>query len=344
MQEITANPPETEVRSAEQQIVEPIDIARVTENIDEMTKRSREMDDNFIRAGANRNENEEDETGEKGETGIVQESASCTNAITDDSALRLERKISISNPRRASKEEPRKDDPAKTTQISPEEKSIVNFEKTREDDVASAKKYCEIEAEVVVELRRDSGGEKIEIIKEVDVSSDATERPLTRRKSSGNLSRSDSFSVKEEIEKIERQIKLLEEGKQRDNEAEINETIDRSDARSSLQETRKNFFRNMFDEDRVKVELRELPREQNDIKVVRLEDPPVAIDGPREPVKVIELHISEPIKRRPSIVGDREVNPIPKPRRHSNLGLESKESRLRDRGEDDTDDKRGNSL
>ena len=203
--------------------------------------------------------------------------------------------------------------------------------------------------EVEVELRRnpESIG-SVEIIKEVGIHSSNEEFPLSRHESSGNLSRSDSFSVKEAIEKINRQIKLLEGKKapsRRSSADEIREAYDRTGSRMSLQETRKNFFRNMVDESNVKVELKELPRAQNDAKIVRLEDPPVAVEGPKEPVKIIELHISEPIKQKPGIIGDRDVNPIPKPRRHSNLGLECKEvHRTQERCEDDDDEKLGNSL
>lgn len=60
--------------------------------------------------------------------------------------------------------------------------------------------------------------------------------------------------------------------------------------------------------------------------MVRLNDSPIPVIAPREPVKVIELHISEPIRRKPEILED--VNPIPKPRRHSALNLNDSQSNM----------------
>lgn len=174
--------------------------------------------------------------------------------------------------------------------------------------------------------------EKLEIIKDVDQESD--EVCLRKKDSSDMLTRSDSFSVKEEIEKIEKQIKALES---RNKTSKEQETIDNdachddqvTNTRLSIQTNRRHFFENMVDSPSgpIKLEFKKLPCEQKDIHIVRLTDPPIPVAAPRDAVKVIELHISEPIRHKPELLD--EVNPIPKPRRHSALSLKDiPESRL----------------
>jgi hypothetical protein len=168
---------------------------------------------------------------------------------------------------------------------------------------------------VNVEYERTSQ-ENIEIIKDADLEYDE----VNLRTKDSVLSRSDSFSVKEEIEKIERQIKALES---KETSKEMDDAYDDSatSTRLSIQANRRNFFENMVDgpSGPIKLEFKQLPREQTDIHVVKLTDQPLPVALPREPVKGIELHISEPIRHKPELL--EEVNPIPKPRRHSALSL-----------------------
>jgi len=191
---------------------------------------------------------------------------------------------------------------------------------------------------VNIEYNRTSQ-EKIEIIKDVDSESD--EVCLRKKDSSGTLTRSDSFSVKEEIEKIEKQIKALEsrnkaskEQENIDNDACHDQDHDQvTNTRLSIQTNRRHFFENMVDSPSgpIKLEFKKLPCEQKDIHIVRLTDPPIPVAAPRDAVKVIELHISEPIRHKPELLD--EVNPIPKPRRHSALSLKDiPESRLSKNG------------
>lgn len=167
--------------------------------------------------------------------------------------------------------------------------------------------------------------EKIEIIKDV-VDPESDEVCLRKKDSSGILTRSDSFSVKEEIEKIEKQIKALEsrnkasiEQEKIDNDTCPDDQV--TNTRLSIQTNRRHFFENMVDSSSgpIKLEFKKLPVEQKDIHIVRLTDPPVPVAAPRDAVKVIELHISEPIRHKPELLD--EVNPIPKPRRNSALSL-----------------------
>ncbi|XP_077260001.1 uncharacterized protein LOC143896212 [Temnothorax americanus] len=189
--------------------------------------------------------------------------------------------------------------------------------------------------------------EKIEIIKDIDEESGEVCPRI--KGSSSTLSRSDSFSVKEEIEKIEKQIKALESknaSKEQENIDDMYQDDSITSTRLSIQATRRHFFENMVDgpSGPIKLEFKKLPREQKDIHVVRLTDPPIPVAASRDPVKVIELHISEPIRHKPELLD--EVNPIPKPRRHSALSLrDTSESRLKDESKNlKDDDKRGKSF
>ncbi|XP_043280282.1 uncharacterized protein [Venturia canescens] len=331
-----ARAPEADVSKTE---VEIVDIARVTENIDEMTKRSRELDDNVESTCSTR----------------------ASNGVDDEKAREQSEGANKFSPDEKTEEALRMDDEGET-ESRKSSTQVVEIEDGKAEETSESvtspeegrSKSCELkddneqkknEVDVGVELRRRSDDRAIETLKEAEVYSSTEEFTLTRRKSSGNLSRSSSFSVKDEIEKIERQIKILESTKARDSsDEEVSDNFERAGTRMSLRETRNNFFRELTENDRVKVQLKELPREQNDIRIVRIEDPPISTDGPTEPVKIIELHISEPIRQKPAIIVDRDINPIPKPRRHSNLDIVNKESRVKARREKEDEEKRGNSL
>lgn len=200
--------------------------------------------------------------------------------------------------------------------------SVIEDYKESEKDFEQSKKE---EGDIHVEYCRTSQ-KNIEIIKDVDQTNslELDDISLRRKSSSSTLSRNDSFSVKDEIEKIEKQIKALETKNASKNCSE------EKNIRNSIQENRRHFFQNMVetdnDKDPIKIEFKEFPKEQKDIHVVRLNDSPIPVIAPREPVKVIELHISEPIRRKPEILED--VNPIPKPRRHSALNLNDSQSNM----------------
>lgn len=286
-----------EVPNIELQIVEPSDIARVTENIDEMTKKSKILDQ---------------------EEATDTEKKSTEESTTEDAIKCTENKEKI-------------EDSCKKEECTDEncvEKEESSTRKDQEDEENTEKK----KEDVHIEYHRTSQ-ENVEIIKDVEQvnsSSELEDVCLRRKSSSGGLSRSDSFSVKDEIEKIEKQIKALE------TRNASNESTDEKDSndsheniRQSIQANRRHFFQNMVenenDKSAIKIEFKEFPREQKDIRVVRLESP-VPTVAPREPVKVIELHISEPIKQKAKILED--VNPIPKPRRHSSLNLNESQSNV----------------
>lgn len=185
--------------------------------------------------------------------------------------------------------------------------------------------------------------ENIEIIKDTELECDE----INLRTKGSALSRSNSFSVKEEIEKIEKQIQALESKEAASLEMDDMYHDDLTNTRLSIQANRRHFFENMVDgpSGPIKLEFKQLPREQTDIHVVKLTDLPMPVAMPREPVKVIELHISEPIRHKPELLD--EVNPIPKPRRHSALSLkdESEIRHLKDeKGSSENHDKRGKSF
>ncbi|XP_017884639.1 uncharacterized protein LOC108627739 [Ceratina calcarata] len=168
--------------------------------------------------------------------------------------------------------------------------------------------------DVQIEYRRNSQ-ENIEIIKDVD------NVCFQKKGSTSSLSRNDSFSVKEEIEKIEKAIKELESANLSD--SKMSEENGQENRRHLILENRRHFFQNMVGNEKnpIKIEFKEFPREQKEIRVVRLNESPVPEVTPRDPVKVVELHISEPIRQRPEILED--VNPIPKPRRYNSLNLKN---------------------
>lgn len=300
----------TETPSVELQIVEPSDIARVTENIDEMTKKSKDLVE-----GVDTDEKEEvSEERKEGEslTSVTDASSSTEATTTKDSPVEsakvnIEEKPPSEGAERA---EEKSDTELRSSPTKDEEKS------ENKDTEALEEATEKVEEDVQVEYRRNSR-QNVEIVKEVEELATSEEVCLRRKSSSDSLSRSDSFSVKEEIEKIEKQIKALEA------RSSVKESEDDQigNTRLSLQANRRHFFQNLVDteKDAIKIEIKEFPREQKDIHVVRLNDSPVPVPAPREPVKVIELHISEPIRRKAEILED--VNPIPKPRRHSALSL-----------------------
>lgn len=86
--------------------------------------------------------------------------------------------------------------------------SVIEDYKESEKDFEQSKKE---EGDIQVEYCRTSQ-KNIEIIKDVDQTNslELDDISLRRKSSSSTLSRNDSFSVKDEIEKIEKQIKALE--------------------------------------------------------------------------------------------------------------------------------------
>lgn len=342
----------------ELQIVEPSDIAKVAETIDEMTKKSKELGDLPVGDEIKPAECEKVEPGDA----LENESAS-ENVEKPLENEKLVVEDTLEKAETSSVEKPEQIEPeASTESDSKDEIRVKNnseHQKSMEKDTDSTEvKSKETEAKdgeeenIKIEYRRTSQ-ENLEIIKDVNEinSTDELEEVCLRRKSSsGTLSRSDSFSVKEEIEKIERQIKALEtRSSSKDSSSEGNTDELNTSSRQSIQANRRHFFQNMVDDENgkasVKIEFKELPREQKDIHVIRLTDPPVPVAAPRDPVKVIELHISEPIKQKPEILDD--VNPLPKPRRHSALNLNGSQTSMVSREERqnfESSDKRGKSF
>lgn len=316
----------TETTNVELKIVEPIDIARVPENIDEMTKKNCEL-----KGGKSVKENilqeKEEQTELSSKITIITSSDDIRKIVVTDNAIDDVKE--------------RDDSEAKIAQSADETFKQVeteNVEETSNEPVVEEKKDDSIN----VEYQRMSQ-EKIEIIKNTS----EEEVSLRRKDSSSTLSRSDSFSVKEEIEKIERQIKALE-SKNGCKEYDQEEDNALTSPRLSIQANRQHFFENMVSNGQsgVKIEFKELPREQKDIHVIRLTDAPLPVAASREPVKVIELHISEPIRHKPELLN--EVNPIPKPRRHSAFSLndmsESRHSKENENESSEQSDKRGKSF
>lgn len=285
-----------------------MDIARATENIDDLTKKSKDLDEKLS------------EVKEKSKVSIPKGAQPSEEAATKNSSTEVvEINTEILNKENTCTEKEPND--VVEVEIAERKSSTSEGQKIlqKEDFKKPVKKDGE---EIQVEYRRASQ-ENIEIIKDIDQVNSLSELDnvcLRRKSSSSSLSRSSSFSVKDEIEKIEKQIKALEtKNASKDSSDERNNL--QENVRHSIQENRRHFFQNMVDnendKDAIKIEFKELPREQKDIHVVRLNDSPVPTIAPREPVKVIELHISEPIRQKPEILED--VNPIPKPRRHSAL-------------------------
>ncbi|XP_076233886.1 uncharacterized protein LOC143178862 isoform X2 [Calliopsis andreniformis] len=294
----------SEAPSVELQIVEPTDIGRVTENIDEMTKKSKEeqpseITENPVESNQNDTEILERTTIKDNLVGSVENTThdvdkSCTEE-TCTKEYSVEREQSESKDSITENEE-------KLTKADCKEPTNENKE------------------DIQIEYRRTSQ-ENIEIIKDIDQvnSPEELEEVCLRRKSSSDtLSRSDSFSVKDEIEKIERQIKALESKNASRNSSEEKDMESlQANTRQSIQANRRHFFENMVENENNKV-------------------------SPRKPVKVIELHISEPIRQKPEILKD--VNPIPKPRRHSALNLNTSQSDVLNEEKKNYESARGKSF
>lgn len=312
-----------ETSKFELQITEPIDIARDTEDIDKM-KRTCEKSNEI----SPQKEEKQTELYRK----IVEDISS--NNITKNIELNETCDISRNyNSERKEKKDPSEEKIAlNSDEISEKMESETKVNKNSNKEQSSIIAKDSIEKDLVdIEYRRASQ-EKIEIIKDIDQEFD--EVCLRKKDSSSTLSRSDSFSVKEEIEKIERQIKALESknvSKEQENIDDTYEDDPITSTRLSIQANRRQFFENMVDgpSGPIKLEFKKLPCEQKDIHVIRLTDPPIPVATSRDPVKVIELHISEPIRHKTELLD--EVNPIPKPRRHSALSLrDTSESKSKD--------------
>ncbi|XP_012233674.2 uncharacterized protein [Linepithema humile] len=314
--------PTSEKSIIELQITEPI--ARAAENIEEVTKKS------YGESNENSPQKEQ-----------KQVELSTENVLSNDSVVKNE---TCENSQCVSDMKEKEDSSVEKVTCNPDEKLGRITSEAKDDKEKESNKEQLNNAEnstenfVNVEYERMSQ-EKIEILKDADLECDE----VNLRIKGSALSRSDSFSVKEEIEKIERQIKELESKEASMDHDDHDDTV--TNTRLSIQANRRHFFENMVDgpSGPIKLEFKQLPREQTDIHVVRLTDLPVAM--PRDPVKVIELHISEPIRHKPELLD--EVNPIPKPRRHSALSLkdESETRHLKDEGSSsENHDKRGKSF
>ncbi|XP_031829631.1 uncharacterized protein LOC116425710 [Nomia melanderi] len=338
VEKVETNEKITEAPNIELQIVEPSDIARVAENIDEMTKKSKDID--------NEVGNEVDDKKER-LTESATDTAQSAEEITEKDTLKpVETDVEETAKPPVEVNCTEETVEVQQTEVNDSTTEKEEPERTDSKETDSKEPTNKDEEEVQVEYRRNSQ-DNVEIIKEVDelLPSELEEVRLRRKSSLDSLSRSDSFSVKDEIEKIERQIKALEA---RSASKESTENLDDQygDTRQSLQANRRHFFQNMVDTDKeaIKIEFKEFPREQKDIHLVRLNDSPVPVAASREPVKVIELHISEPIKQKAEIVED--INPIPKPRRHSALSLTDSRSNsvISTEGRKGRDEARGKSF
>lgn len=316
----------------ELQIIEPIDVTKTTENIDEMTKKNCEE----LNEKSTQKEEKQDE--------LLLKTAEDT--LSDDIAKNIAKNETCEVLKDCAPEVNEKKDPSEESSACNSDRTLAKVETKVEQETNTIIEDPIEKDPVNIEYNRTSQ-EKIEIIKDVDPESDDV--CLRKKDSSDTLTRSDSFSVKEEIEKIEKQIKALEsknkasiEQEQIDNDAGHDDQV--TNTRLSIQTNRRNFFENMVDSPSgpIKLEFKKLPCEQKDIHIIRLTDPPVPVAASRDAVKVIELHISEPIRHKPELLD--EVNPIPKPRRHSALNLRDvSESRLSKNGNKSLEDngKRG---
>jgi len=279
--------------------LQTIDIVKVTENIDEMTKKSCEEE---LNEKSSRDKEEETQPYSKNVEDVptsddIKKNETC-KIPKDCIETKKHESLELGNSSHNSDESSEKSE--QMEEESKETRSICITANSIENDSMN------------VEYER-SSQEKLEIIKDIDQDSDEV---CVKEKCS--LSRTNSFSVKEEIEKIERQIKALESRKEQESIDDAHHGDTATNAKSSIQANRRHFFEDIMDGP-IKLEFKKLPCEQKDIHVVRLTDPPTPIAAPRDPVKVIELHISEPIKCKPELVD--EINPIPKPRRHSAFSL-----------------------
>jgi len=285
--------------NTEFQIIDTIDIIKVTENIDEMTKKSCEEKPN---QKSSQDKEEQIKLYSKNIEDV---------SISDD----VEKNEICKIPKDCIETEKQESSSELGSFSHNSDESSKKFEQMEEESKETRSNVTadSIEKDSVnVEYERTSQ-EKLEIIKDID--QDSNEACLKKKDS---LSRTNSFSVKEEIEKIEKQIKALESRKEQESIDDAHHNDLATSTKSSIQVNRRHFFQDIMDGP-IKLEFKKLPCEQKDIHVVRLTDPPTPMAAPRDPVKVIELHISEPIKCKPELLDD--INPIPKPRRHSALCL-----------------------
>ncbi|XP_033226216.1 protein piccolo-like isoform X2 [Belonocnema kinseyi] len=255
---------------------------------------------------------------------IEEQSLQKSSPSPEDSKLEILKEAEVKIPEiKNSKDLPKDSEVETSPSVKPESEESAKLEREETPEKVT----------VEIEFRREADS-PLEIFKEITPPEDL------KKKKSPAISRSNSFCVKEEIEKIEKQIKELESKNLVRRHSEDSTDRNSYNARLSIQENRRHFFQDLVDNpEGVKVELKELPREQKDIHIIRLTDPPVPVEAPKESVKVIELHISEPIRQWPEVVLD---NPLPKPRRGSALGLERKPS-IRDLDQEDPHPK-GSSL
>ncbi|XP_043463893.1 uncharacterized protein LOC122499538 [Leptopilina heterotoma] len=262
-------------------IPDPLEISRVAEDIEELTKKTQTDED------------------------VNQPKESSPIEKNVDISPKLEITIeNIKNSKESSK--------------SPTELSSIEIKDENTSNNSQEESNSKKDEIIEVELRKKSE-ETLEIIKEITPSENDDADDL-KKKNKSTLSRSNSFCVKDEIEKIEKKLNKLET--RRKSEDSINHNS--PSGRFAIEENRRHFFQDLVnDPTGVKVEIKELPREQNNCHVIRLTDPPIPIEAPQEPVKIIELHIEEPIRKKPEILAD---NPIPKPRRSSALSLERQPS------------------
>ncbi|XP_043669427.1 CUE domain-containing protein 5-like isoform X2 [Vespula pensylvanica] len=232
--------------NVELQITEPIDISRVTENIDEMTKRSQELVETS-------NENTEssvqliskDETNTQNviEKSVVEESIAESTKNEQDAKIRVVQIESEKN------QESLVEQKQETDIVQKEEK----IKEASDKETASHENQTNKESDIDIEYCRKEE-DKVEIIKDVNEinSKEELDVCLRRKDSADRLSRSDSFSVQEEIKKIERQIQALEsKNSSRDSTDQTSDDIaaDRTsnNTRLSILANRRHFFQNMVD-------------------------------------------------------------------------------------------------
>lgn len=293
----------SESRKLEIPVADPLEISRVAEDIEELTKKTQI----------------EDETPKK--------------SSPSENNVEISQKIEITIGE-VENENLAKDLPAEKKEESleniPKDSSKDSLKDSLQESSSEKIQIPQEEETVEVELRK-KPEDSLEIIKEVIPSE------MMKKKKSPTLSRSNSFCVKDQIEKIEKKLNELENRRKSEDTSEQHF----HNGRLSIEENRRHFFQDLVnDSTGVKVEIKELPREQTDCHVIRLTDPAIPVEAPQEPVKVIELHIVEPIRQKPEILSE---NPIPKPRRSSALSLERQPSIHGDIKQEDSHQK-GSSL
>lgn len=285
----------SESRILETPVADPLEISRVAEDIEELTKKTQIDDDNDDTSKKSSPSEKNIEISQNLEINIIEEAENSKENLPKDCS-----QIELSSVKLKDNE-----DTSKNLQDE-----IMSSETKIESQLSQNEEAVE------VELRKKSE-DSLEIIKEV-----IPQDNLIKKKKSPTLSRSNSFCVKEQIEKIEKKLNDLELRRKSEDSTDQYKNY----GRCSIEENRRHFFQDLVNDSTtggVKVELKELPREQTDCHVIRLTDPPISVEASQDPVKIIELHIHEPIRQKPEILSD---NPIPKPRRNSALSLERQPS------------------